>query len=409
MTGTAPPPPSGHVDALTGLRGVAAFSVVLAHFTIRWTEQFNGESIYPYGDIVPSWLTPSLPVLAFGVNLFFLISGFVMVAFLRHSTSLFDFTVRRLSRLWPVLILCSALTTLIIMGVGIHNRFESLQGWAVTPLEFVSSILFIDPADIGRMTGNPNLDWVDGAYWTLWVDVRFYVLVAIVYRLFSDRKNFAIAWVFIQAISVAILFLQSYLEVPVHWTAGAILQPSYLYWFTLGMAACYYVQLKERDLAFMLAAAGAIALVLESVISARLYFDGAVLPQLGIYLGLVLVFSLSLFKSPITPLLTGRTVLLLGAVSFPLYIFHQRAGLTAMVFFDDLGVPTQLILPLVTALVVAIAIALHFFVERPVRQLALKITGPWVNRAEHKFAFAKFRKGRTVAQMERTDAVGSQP
>lgn len=393
-------PNMDHIDALTGLRGVAAFSVVLAHYTVRWTEEFNGESIYPYGDIVPSWLAPSLPVMAFGVNLFFLISGFVMVALLRNSTGLFDFTLRRLSRLWPVLILCSALTTLIIMGVGIHHRYESLAGWAVTPTEFISSILFVDPMDFGRITGQTGLDWVDGAYWTLWIDVRFYLLVAAVYWLFSDRRSFAIAWTCVQAASILVLILQFYLETPMSWIPGALLQPSYLYWFTLGMAASYHIQLKETRLALLLGVAGSIGLALESVIAARMFFGGDIAPQLAIYLSLVGLFLFTLVKSPVTPFLTLRSVLLIGYVSFPLYIFHQRAGISAMVFFSDLGVPPLLILPLVTALVLLVAMGLHYFFEKPVRNLAIKFAGPFVTRLENRLAITKFRKGRTAEQQE---------
>ncbi|MDP3459295.1 MAG: acyltransferase family protein, partial [Hyphomonas sp.] len=148
MTGILPSPPaesvsaSHRLDALDGLRGIAAVLVVIYHFTARWTERENGESLYPHGD----GLLEALPFVnllgLYGVSLFFLISGFVIIMTLERSTGIADFAVRRASRLWPTMIVCATLTTLLISLSGIHLRFESIAEWEIQPIEYLSSIVF---------------------------------------------------------------------------------------------------------------------------------------------------------------------------------------------------------------------------------------------------------------------------
>lgn len=160
-----------------------------------------------------------------GVNLFFLISGFVMAIMLRHSAGLADFALRRLSRIGPVLILAATLTTLIIHTSGIHHRLESLPDWGVTKLELVSSILMVDPAFLGGVVGKPGSTWVDGDYRALWVDIRFYILVALTCWLFSGRTSFAGAWIAVQLASMALLAVTVFTPDNPHGSLHVVFQP----------------------------------------------------------------------------------------------------------------------------------------------------------------------------------------
>ncbi|MFN3313263.1 MAG: acyltransferase family protein [Hyphomonas sp.] len=385
------------LDALDGLRGLAALAVVFFHFTARWTVPNNGESLYPYGDMFPPEAQPWFNMMIIGVNLFFLISGFVMVIMLRHSTGLADFALRRLSRIWPVLILAATLTTLIIHASGIHERFDSISDWSVSKFEFVSSILMIDPAFLGGVVGKPGNTWVDGVYWTLWVDIRFYVLVALTYWLFSGRTGFAAAWIAVQLASIALLAVTAFTPANPHWSLHVVLQPHYLPWFTLGIAACYLRQDRNYRAGFALALTGLAALVLDAVVMSELLFHGSVWVQLGIYSVFIGLFALAIVRSPVLKVFTQPWVLTLGLASFPLYIFHERVGIIAMNLMADLGVPALLTLPLVIAGAVAIALVIHRFVEMPVRRRLLTTFQPATRRLEKAMPFLKFRRQPAVS------------
>ena len=74
---------------LDSLRGIAAMAVVLFHYTTRFTEL--------YGHTAPPVF--SVPLGHLGVNLFFMISGFVIFMTLERTLTSRDFIISRFSRL----------------------------------------------------------------------------------------------------------------------------------------------------------------------------------------------------------------------------------------------------------------------------------------------------------------------
>ena len=85
---------------LDALRGIAAFSVVLFHYTARYDSIYGHSNRllfkFNYGHL--------------GVNLFFIISGFVIFMTLDRTKSVIDFVVARFSRLYPAYWTALALT-----------------------------------------------------------------------------------------------------------------------------------------------------------------------------------------------------------------------------------------------------------------------------------------------------------
>ena len=88
------------------LRGIASIAVVLFHFTFGYDnglKSFNANHIYfTYGRM--------------GVQLFFLISGFVILMTLDNSKNIKDFVISRFSRLYPSY-WCSILFTVIFISL----------------------------------------------------------------------------------------------------------------------------------------------------------------------------------------------------------------------------------------------------------------------------------------------------
>lgn len=88
------------ITHLDGLRGLAILLVVVYHLFARWAE------LVPWGD---STAVPIVRTGYHGVELFFLISGFVILMTLERSPNLFSFAWRRWLRLFPAMLICSAL------------------------------------------------------------------------------------------------------------------------------------------------------------------------------------------------------------------------------------------------------------------------------------------------------------
>ena len=104
------------VDAL---RGLAALAVVLFQYTTRFTELFATNP-------PPTF---SFPDGHYGVNLFFIISGFVIFMTLEKTSRPMDFVLSRFSRLfpayWVAIILTLSITHLLgLPGISSDLRFR---------------------------------------------------------------------------------------------------------------------------------------------------------------------------------------------------------------------------------------------------------------------------------------------
>lgn len=385
--------PANRLDTLDGLRGIAALLVVIYHFTSRWTVAENGESLYPYGD----GLLTAFPWLShlgtFGVSLFFLISGFVMIMTLQRSSGLLDFAVRRAARLWPVMLLCATLTTALIMGSGIHQRFDSIALWEITPTEYVSSIFFVDPAFVGDLTHTGPLQWVDGVYWTLWIEVRFYALVALVYWMSSGRGGFIWGWLFVQAMSLFLLFSIDYTGLRPHWTLNLVLQPYYLGFFSLGICAWFYWSRRNPIAVAVLAILSVISLLLSAVSTSLHGPEVDAWYHIRLDLFVFALFGLFVFFPGALKFLEQKWAIALGLASYPLYMFHERLGVVAMTLMDDLGIPPALILISALSGVIAIAFAIHRFAEMPAKDALLSAGLPIARKLENRWPVLRFRGG----------------
>ena len=103
---------------------------------------------------------------ASGVDLFFVISGFIMDytnhdRFGRGSAST-DFFVRRIIRIVPLYWLCTLLIVVLHVVGGLYRHMD------ITPLSLVLSLLFL-----------PNANIVLGMGWTLNYEMYFYVTLAV--------------------------------------------------------------------------------------------------------------------------------------------------------------------------------------------------------------------------------------
>ena len=243
----------------------------------------------------------------YGVHLFFMISGFVILWTVQDNDPV-NFSISRIARLWPAMAICSAITALVTVWYA-QPPFEA------TLAQWLANLTFLAPS-----FGQP---FMDGVYWTIVLELIFYFWIAIlmIARIMPRYVvEVALVWLYFCAINE--LWLGS--QVLNHG-----LMTAYGPWFIIGMLS---FQLWSRGwdsvVAFILLVAVAMSMALTYLDHRDAIANEQVLPG---YSGILLVnglaigaFLLAVFSKRSVP--ASRLVLAIGALTYPLYLLHQHVG-----------------------------------------------------------------------------------
>ena len=385
---------TSRLDTLDGLRGAAAFLVVIYHFFVGLAEPVHSPTLYPHGSLLRA--VPFAQVFGdVGVLLFFLVSGFVIMMTLERSSGLVDFATRRTLRLWPAMIVCAALSAIL------QNTWGDLYHYAgsdtdVTLFEYISSVLFFPPPLAASYLGleNEGVYWVEGVYWTLWHEVRFYTLIALVF-LIVPRNRFLWVWAVVQAISVGVEFLNAFQDspYPLQFAARLLFQPGFLCWFSLGLCSYFFWSGRREPALFVITVLAGLALVVPELIV--IGPDGIGLAEdiglrLAAYAMIFTPFMLFLSGGRFLGLLRTRPFVVIGLASYPLYLFHEDPGMIAIMFGNSLGLPPVLTALSVLLMVIVFAILIHFLVEQPVQAKLKHELRLWSHAVEKRLPILRF-------------------
>ena len=192
------------------LRGLAALAVVLYHFTTRFTELYSPNP-------PPTFAFPDGH---YGVNLFFIISGFVIFMTLEKTSRPLDFVVSRFSRLFP------AYWAAIIITFSITHLL-GLPGKLVDITAAVGNLIMIH--------GFFRIPHVDGVYWTLEVELLFYCGMFLLYRLGRLHLIHRVLLCLL-ALRLTYFVLERGFGIELSWTLSRFLILSYIPWFSLGIS-----------------------------------------------------------------------------------------------------------------------------------------------------------------------------
>jgi len=164
------------LHAIDGLRFLAAFGVVVYHYTALWSTVWGEDP----ADRFPTLGAGAL-YFSVGPELFFVVSGFV-VLWTAWGRSIPQIVSSRVARVYPAYWMSLALTSVLLLVVW-------PEGKAVTPGEVAVNVTLLqEPLGVRH---------VDGVYWTLWAELRFYLLIALLAAVGITRRRviaFATAW-----------------------------------------------------------------------------------------------------------------------------------------------------------------------------------------------------------------------
>jgi peptidoglycan/LPS O-acetylase OafA/YrhL len=280
------------ITELDSLRGIAALAVVFFHYTTNYRDKFSLDfsKIYDfeYGH--------------YGVQLFFIISGFVIYMSLSKVKSVGEFVFKRFLRLFPTYWFSLSLTLLALFMFPIPNYQYSVKEILLNYTMFQGVI---------------KIRNVDGSYWSLLPELFFYILMAFVIRFkFLTKINYVVF------IWLGLILLSS-------------IKPSFLDVFLnlrFGMffiAGIMFYQIKFHKDTF----------VEHFVIALSLISVYVVRKDLEYFLFATLIFSLFyLFVYGKLNFLNQKVLLFLGFISYPLYLIHQAFGYVIIYNLKNNGV-----------------------------------------------------------------------
>lgn len=354
---------------LDAVRFFSALAVCTFHLGFYvWASEFSSIARIFGGAARFDALTPIAWMGWIGVQIFFVISG-VVIANSANGATPFAFLRSRLTRLWPAAWICASITLLV--------RLQSGEGF----------LPVLDIAYIRSLVLWPRGAWIDGAYWSLAVEIGFYAIVFLMLLTASFRRLSMLAWglTLVSSAYILMAFLKLIgLAAPGGWfdvaTDYAELLPlrhgvyfaiglwlwmasnkslPRMAWIGLGLAFAFGVLEIEMR-----------ALELQTLEAAAAQGQPLAAPAL-VWLVAVACIVMSMRRAelfvPRTE--TGRKWLkLAGKTTYPLYLVHSAAGAATMRWLIEAGVTPYIALAMTLAVVLAIASLVAVYAEPAVRK-----------------------------------------
>lgn len=331
------------------LRIFAAVSVLIYHYSLK-------------SDRISGWGATSLqPVTQFGylgVELFFIISGFVI--FMSASGRTWTQFVRaRAVRLVPMFLLAGPITWVIVnlspydrLHRGIDSLISHFTIIPLTPLQYIYQKLDILPV-------------IDGVYWSLWVECTFYILITLAIVTGLIKKPRMVLWTWL-AITALALPLRGALRMAVDLTFITEYSP---YFIAGALFNLVHAERSRRwdDMAGLVAAFGlGVMSALQGSVDREvgLGTSDPIRPYVTVVLIAVMFVPFALISYGKGFAKVTKVSSALGGATYLLYLLHQNIGYVLMPIIAPLvGGPAALFILLV--LMVSFCVLMNQKVEPP--------------------------------------------
>ena len=360
------------IDALTGVRALAAWWVVLLHL--------KGIFYYPFAEL-KEWILPFISNGYMGVDLFFILSGFIISynyadQFRNGALSnYFIFLWKRIARIYPVHLF---VLLIFLVLVFLQERFDAGFVWppstwqeptGYTVVEFFKNLFLVHGLDIPlTFSWNPP-SWTLSAEWFAYL---LFPLAAISTLKLRSRnfRLFAILsiLVFICSLSFVLDYKSFYYFTIVRIVCG----------FLLGCLAyrCYESGIGENFNWGKIILGSFILIGLSCLLSYQLHLRSwFIVPLL-----LVIVYGLAFDRGTFYKFFKSKFMMFWGKVSFSLYMIHEVSILVVYRIFPpqamaEIGLFAKLIIiGIHFGLIMVLSILTYKLIEVPARRWLLNRT-----------------------------------
>lgn len=319
---------AGRYTELDGLRGIAVASVLVHHYTVAFDTFFpthRGVGIsFEWGKL--------------GVQLFFMISGFVILMTAQRHERASDFALARAIRLYPTYWACLTLTVMAVYGAGV---LVLGRPWWEIVVNYSMLQSFVAVRDF------------DGVYWSLAREIVFYLLIAAALLRWRRVPRRVVIWGSFAWSLAGLGLIGLHTVVDSGWSAILVSAAVAEFAPLFGLGAVLYLFTRERRLHPVAGALAALAAISTGLL--RGWPTGVAVALI------VLAFAAVVLRGDV-PLLRWRVLTWLGAISYPLYLLHQNIGYVVLERTVDRVGPWPARV-LATAVVLVIAWVVHELVE----------------------------------------------
>ena len=309
------------------LRALAAILVMFHHYTANYDIYFGHAQLWPfrsdYGGMI-------------GVCLFFILTGFFLVPSLEHSANIIQYAKKRFIRLYPSYWICLIIGFFVVLWHPLEGRNTGIK-------EFLINFTMLQ-----SYLGVKN---VDGAYWTLGVQIYIYVVFSLLY-FFVCKKNTR------TLLSILILWfgLNSVLLL---WGVNnsiilTLFQVSFIHLFIQGIVLYFIIKKKSKNPFYIL-------FLLLSIV----YSYWSVMPEYCIINAIDVAIILLLGMTNVS-YYKKNFCTYLGVISYTIYLLHQNLGYVIIQQLESMGVTNEVFIIIPMGIIVFVATLIYEFIEKPI-------------------------------------------
>jgi peptidoglycan/LPS O-acetylase OafA/YrhL len=327
------------INELDALRGIASLMVVIFHFTAD-----RGDKTFSFN------------IGCVGVDLFFVISGFVISLTIENCISWKSFLLNRFSRLYPTYWVCLSITTLFIL----LSNFLHIQ------YNYDSNLLMTYLANLTMMPTYLNYSFIEGTYWTLVVELLFYFIV--LWFIIFNKKQ----WLeFFGVILLILVFsYKFFIDEILSFKKMFEITDSIplLIYFPLFYSGILFYKMKFNEQNFKRWLLIILSFVIQLYVYNRLYSNREYLSITEYAIALALIYStFIIYLYNKLHFIINKITFWFGSISYALYLLHKVIGTSFFIplLTIKLGLNYWLAMPLTLIIIIFISYLVMKYIEKP--------------------------------------------